>query len=178
MLSDVLLENQVFKKISLSIGYFFMYNISYYTIYFLDWRLAMSSKASVLNQYWTDIYYHMHYTHKEKITHQVIRILQHVEKQDNVGINEIAAYINVSPNTASEHVKRIIQKGYLVKIMDSFDERKVSLHLTDLGKEVLYRNTSLNEEKLISILNGLSEQEREMVERTFRLLSERAKTCM
>ncbi|MFO1446506.1 winged helix-turn-helix transcriptional regulator [Bacillus sp. Bva_UNVM-123] len=135
-------------------------------------------KASLLNQYWTDIYYHLHYPHKEKITHQVIRILQHVDKQGNVGINEIAEYINVSQNTASEHVKRMMQKGFLEKKRDRLDERRVTLHLTELGKEILFRNTSLDEKKLTKILDELSEDERLIVEKSLKLLSERAKKCM
>lgn len=138
----------------------------------------MSSEAAQINKYWTDIYYFLHYSHEEKITHQSIRILQHVEKQNEVGINEIAAYIKVSPNTASEHVKRLIQKGYLQKLRHPVDERKAILHLTDSGKEVLHRNTSLDEEKLIRILNLLEEDEKCLLEEALKLLSERAKQCI
>ena len=138
----------------------------------------MLNKVSLLNQYWTDIYYHLHYPHKEKITHQVIRILQHVDKHGNVGINEIAEYINVSQNTASEHVKRIIQKGFLEKRRDHHDERRVTLYLTKLGKEVLHRNTSLDESKLEQILDKLSEEERIFIEKSLKLLSECAQKCM
>ncbi len=138
----------------------------------------MSNNAKLLNQYWTDIYYHLHYPHKEKITHQVIRILQHVDKEGNVSINDIAAYINVSQNTASEHVKRMIEKGFLEKRRDQHDERRVTLHLTELGKGILHRNTSLDESKLTQILEQLSEDERELIEKSLKLLSECAKKCM
>lgn len=138
----------------------------------------MDTQETLLNQYWTNIYYHLHYPHKEKVTHQVIRILQHVEKQDSVGINEIASYINVSHNTASEHVKRIIEKNYLIKKRATVDERKVILCLTELGKEVLYQNTSLDEQKLNHILNELSTNEQRLIEHAFRILSERAKQCI
>ncbi|MGM0844989.1 MAG: MarR family winged helix-turn-helix transcriptional regulator [Bacillota bacterium] len=131
-----------------------------------------------LNSYWTDIYYHLHFSHKEKITHQVIRILQHIEKNNGIGIGEVANYLNVSHNTASENVKRIIQKGYLQKQRDSLDERKVTLCLTETGKEVLYRNTSLDELKLKEVLNNLSSEEREVIERGFRTLSEGVNKCM
>lgn len=134
--------------------------------------------AALLNQYWTDIYYRLHYPHKEKVTHQVIRILQLVKKEESVGINEIAAYIKVSHNTASEHVKRIIEKKYLIKKRDALDERKVVLCLTDWGKEVLHENTSLDEHKLNHILNELSHDEKELIEHAFRILSERAKQCI
>jgi DNA-binding MarR family transcriptional regulator len=128
-----------------------------------------------LNNYWTDIYFLLHYPHKEKITHQVIRILQLVEKKKNIGINEISSYLNVSHNTASENVKRIIEKNYLIKERDSSDERKVVLKLTNLGREVLQRNTSLDENKLNVIWDSLSSDEKSLVESAFKLLRERAK---
>lgn len=137
----------------------------------------MSSKVSLLNQYWTDIYFHLHYLHKEKISHQVVRILQLVDKQEEIGVNEIASYLEVSHNTASEHIKRLIEKNYLIKGRDPLDERKVNLCLTDLGKEVLHRNTSLDEEKLERVLSELDDNEKNLVENALKILSERAKQC-
>ncbi|KPL60950.1 MarR family winged helix-turn-helix transcriptional regulator [Rossellomorea vietnamensis] len=137
----------------------------------------MKDKLKLLNQYWTDIYFHLHYLHREKISHQVVRILQLVDKKSGVGVNEIASYLQVSHNTASEHVKRTIEKGYLVKVRDPHDERKVILSLTESGEEVLYRNTSLDEEKLGKVLEQLNENEGELVEQALKILSKRAKEC-
>ncbi|WP_112180439.1 MarR family winged helix-turn-helix transcriptional regulator [Paraliobacillus zengyii] len=130
-----------------------------------------------LNNYWTDIYYHLHFSHQEKITHQVIRILQHIEKNNSIGIGELADFLSVSHNTASENVKRIIKKGYLQKRRDPLDERKVTLNLTVKGRDVLYRNTSLDEEKLKKVLTSLSSEERQLIELGFRTLSEGIKIC-
>ncbi len=138
----------------------------------------MKTDSRTINDYWTDIYYNLHYPHTEKITHQVIRILQHVQKEENVGINEIASYLDISQNTASDHIKRIIKKGFLLKSRDPDDERKVILCLTSEGREVVYRNTSLDEEKLDDIFLNLSEEEKETILKSFKILSERAKKCM
>ncbi|WP_019413634.1 MarR family winged helix-turn-helix transcriptional regulator [Paenisporosarcina sp. TG20] len=138
----------------------------------------MNSKVKQLNQYWTDIYFHLHYLHKEKITHQVVRILQLIDKEEEIGVNEIADYIKVSHNTASEHVKRMMEKNYLTKERDLLDERRVMLSLTDVGRDVLNRNTSLDEEKLEQVMNQLEDNEKELVEQAFKILSERARTCL
>ncbi|WP_339147151.1 MULTISPECIES: MarR family winged helix-turn-helix transcriptional regulator [unclassified Sutcliffiella] len=135
----------------------------------------MDFNVKTLNNYWTDIYFHLHYPHKEKITHQVIRVLQLIEKKQNIGINDVSSYLNVSHNTASENVKRIIERSYVMKDRDPLDERRVVLKLTDLGREVLQRNTSLDESKLIDIWDNLSSDEKSLVESAFKLLRERAK---
>ncbi|MFX3673458.1 MAG: MarR family winged helix-turn-helix transcriptional regulator [Paenisporosarcina sp.] len=138
----------------------------------------MNSTVNLLNQYWTDIYFHLHYQHKEKISHQVVRILQLVDKQDEIGVKEIASYLNISHNTASEHVKRMMEKTYLIKMRDPQDERKVILCLTDFGKEVLLRNTSLDQEKLVKVLNQMDDSEKKIVEQALKVFSERARQCM
>jgi len=137
--------------------------------------LFVNSKIALLNQYWTDIYFYLHYPHKEKISHQVVRILQLIDKQGEIGINEVASHIQVSHNTASEHVKRMIENGYVLKGRDPLDERKVILSLTDLGNEVLHRNTSLDKDKLEQVLNKLDDDEKDLVEQALKILSERAK---
>ncbi|WP_176585409.1 MarR family winged helix-turn-helix transcriptional regulator [Priestia megaterium] len=132
-------------------------------------------KVEELNSYWTSIYYHLHYTHQEKITHQTIRLLQHIDKSSSVGIKEIADYLHVSHNAASEHVKRNIDKGYVYKNRDIHDERKVILHLTEAGKDLLKRNSSLDEEKVSAILREMTASEKQLIQQAFQLLSERAK---
>jgi DNA-binding MarR family transcriptional regulator len=129
-----------------------------------------------LNQLWTDVYYKLRYNHQEKITHQAIRILQVIQKESSVGIKEIANAIQVSHNTASEHIKRLIEKKYLYKTRSIEDERKVILKLTDLGSDILHRHSSLDEEKLKKLLfEKMSNEERNLILEAFNLLKERAK---
>ncbi|MGE7762885.1 MarR family winged helix-turn-helix transcriptional regulator [Peribacillus sp. NPDC097895] len=129
-----------------------------------------------VNQLWTDIYYQLRYTHQEKITHQSIRIMQVIQKENEVGIKEIAKAIQVSHNTASEHIKRLLEKKYVCKTRSIKDERKVILMLTELGSDVLHRHSSLDEEKLEQLLfEKMSHEERQLILEAFTLMKERAK---
>jgi MarR family transcriptional regulator, organic hydroperoxide resistance regulator len=135
----------------------------------------MDKEVVLLNHLWTDIYYQLRYNHQEKITHQGIRILQVIEKEVEVGIKEIANAIQVSHNTASEHIKRLLEKKYLFKTRSSKDERKVILRLSELGVDVLHRHSSLDEKKLKHILlEQMSDEERKLILEAFTLLRERA----
>jgi MarR family transcriptional regulator, organic hydroperoxide resistance regulator len=137
----------------------------------------MKKDVALLNNLWTDIYYHLRYTHNEKISHQSVRIMQVIEKEKEVGIKEIAEVIHVSHNTASEHVKRLLEKKYVIKERSVEDERRVLLKLTSIGCEVLHRHSSLDEEKLMSILHTMTEEERKSLMDAFTLLKERS-TCI
>lgn len=111
----------------------------------------------------------------EKITHQGVRILQVIQKEKAVGIKDIAEAIQVSHNTASEHIKRLLQKKYVYKTRSVEDERKVILKLTSLGADVLYRHSGLDEEKLKQLLfDSMNNEERTLVLKAFSLMKERA----
>ncbi|MEC3640426.1 MarR family winged helix-turn-helix transcriptional regulator [Bacillus halotolerans] len=128
-----------------------------------------------LNQQWTDIYYSLHYKQKDNISHQAIRLMQHIEKQGEATIGALAEYLSVSHNTASEHTKRLIQKGLAAKRRSQQDERKVLVVLTKEGRSVLGQHTQLDKEKLKEIIERISSSEKELIQQAFEILSKEAK---
>lgn len=128
-----------------------------------------------INNYFTSIYYHLHSTHEESISHQSVRILQMIQKEDEVTVRDIAELLNISHNTASEHIKKLERNGWVKKERDIDDQRKVHIHLTTEGLLVLKKNTELDDKKLQFALNQLTEEEQQMILHAFRLLSEVAK---
>ena len=128
-----------------------------------------------INRYFSDIYFNLHPTQEEVISHQSVRILQMVQKKPFVMIRDIAEHLSISHNTASEHVKKLVGNGWLDKERSDEDQRKVYLHLTEKGLAILKKNTELDESKLDVALSKLSTSEREMVVEAFRLLSEVSK---
>ncbi|MFJ7914399.1 MULTISPECIES: MarR family winged helix-turn-helix transcriptional regulator [unclassified Lysinibacillus] len=128
-----------------------------------------------LNNYFTSIYYHLHTTHEESISHQSVRILQMIHKEDEVTVRDIAELLNISQNTASEHIKKLERNGWVKKERSIEDQRKVYLHLTSEGLHILKKNTELDDEKLQYALKQLSEEQQQIILQAFRLLSEVSK---
>ncbi|MGX9134080.1 MarR family winged helix-turn-helix transcriptional regulator [Rummeliibacillus sp. JY-2-4R] len=128
-----------------------------------------------LNTYFTDIYYYLHPMHEQTISHQSIRILQIVQKEKAVTVRFLSESLNISHNTASEHVKKLVNNGWITKQRNEEDLRKVFLKLTEKGLEVVKHNTELDEVKLQAVLNKLSDEEKFLILQAFRLLSEAAK---
>ena len=128
-----------------------------------------------INHYFTNIFYHLHTTHEDVISHQSVRILQMIQKEDEVTVRDIAALLNISQNTASEHIKKLERHGWVEKIRATDDQRKVKLFLTEKGQLVLKKNTELDDNKLKQALNLLSEEEQKTILEAFRLLSEVSK---
>ncbi len=67
--------------------------------------------------------------------------------------------MNLSHNTASEHVQRLQKKEYVERRKNPNDERQTYVTLTNLGKQVLKRNTELDEEKIRQVLGKLELKE-------------------
>ncbi|MCY9162678.1 MarR family transcriptional regulator [Bacillus atrophaeus] len=137
--------------------------------------MEIDQSVNQLNLQWTDIYYSLHYKHEDNISHQAVRLLQYIDKNSESTIGNLADCLSISHNTASEHTKRLIQKGLAAKYRSEHDERKVFVALTEKGRLVLERNTQLDKEKLKSILERISVSERELIEKAFYILSKEAK---
>ncbi|UOE95008.1 MarR family transcriptional regulator [Alkalihalobacillus sp. LMS39] len=139
----------------------------------------MSVKDSIyhINDNWTDIYHLLHYVHEENLSHQAVRLMQNIDKRQETTVGDLATYLGVTPNTASEHVKRLINKGFVSKVRSTEDERKVYVVLTKVGSEMLRRHTMLDEQKLGKVLENLTASDIEMINKAFSLLSKEAKKC-
>ncbi|MFN2746554.1 MarR family winged helix-turn-helix transcriptional regulator [Bacillus sp. z60-18] len=139
--------------------------------------MNMEELIEAMNQDWTDIYYNLHHTHDDSLSHQAVRLLQHIEKKQYVTIGELARLLDVSHNTASEHVKRLIQKKLVLKKRDNKDERKVYVTLSAEGEAAVKRHTRLDPQKLQMVLQHLNEEEIGLVKTAFSMLSQEAKSC-
>ncbi|AKS37369.1 MarR family transcriptional regulator [Anoxybacillus gonensis] len=140
--------------------------------------MQLDNMIETINEQWTDIYYLLHYVHDDNITHQAIRLLQHIEKNKETTIGDLAKHLSVSHNTASEHTKRLIKKGLVTKRRSSIDERKVFVTLTEEGRNVLYRHTRLDKDKLRKVLENLRTSDLEIIQKAFSILNEGAKKCL
>lgn len=128
-----------------------------------------------INHNWETIYYHLRYEYEDTLSHQTIRILQIISRKTETTIGKVAFELGLSHNTASEHVKRLIQKGFVIKERNKQDERVVNLALTTEGKEVLTKHTLLDEEKLKVLESHFSKEEQQLIETAFSLLAKESK---
>lgn len=129
-----------------------------------------------LNEYFTSIYYYLHPEHgQQPITHQSVRILQLIQKEKDITVRKVADTFHISHNTASEHIKKLEQNGWVVKKRSAKDQRIVHISLSEQGLKVVKENTELDSSKLEKAFACLSVEERNHVEEAFHLLSEAAK---
>ena len=61
----------------------------------------------------------------------------HVEKKCKVNISEISKNLSITPPSATEFVKNLINKGYLEKHVSAKDKRFIEITLTNDGKKIV-----------------------------------------
>ena len=133
---------------------------------------GQSSFPAKINDNLTNIYFYLHYENQGDISHKTIRVLQLLEKRDEVTVGDVAEYLHISPNTASGNVKRLVKGGFIKKESSLEDERKVILHLTQSGKTTVLINTYYDEDKLARVSESLTEEEKQKIFEGFSLLRE------
>ena len=91
--------------------------------------------------------------------HQV-SILDHLDAVQPTILGELAEHMGVTPGTMSIAVGRLVQQGYVARVLDPADRRRVQLRLTDAGVRVRAANSVLEPELVADMLSELAPAER------------------
>lgn len=93
------------------------------------------------------------------ITGPQLLILQELGRVKGITAKEVADYINLSQATVTNILDRLETRKLIKRIRSEQDRRRVSLYLTEQGKEVLINAPQAIEEKFIERFNTLKEWE-------------------
>ena len=107
------------------------------------------------------------------LSHRPIRVLQLVAFSDEPPkMDDVARFLGSAASTASELVKRLQDKGLIIRRRSDDDERVVRLALTDAGHVALTEHTSLDPGKLATGLGALPASDRKELVRLVGALAE------
>ena len=91
--------------------------------------------------------------------HQV-GILDHLDADAPTMLSNLAAHMGVTPATMSTAVGRLVDQGYVARVLDPADRRKAQLRLTDAGARVCAANSVLEPGFVEEMLDQLSARDR------------------
>ena len=101
-------------------------------------------------------------------------ILDHLDEIDPITLNDLARHMGVTPATMSLAIDRLEKKGYVIRLRDTADRRRVQLRLTSAGVRVRQATTVLEPSRVEALLARLTQEEREAAIRGLRLLADAA----
>jgi DNA-binding MarR family transcriptional regulator len=92
----------------------------------------------------------------EDLSQHERQLLHHVGADDGVTLGVVARHLGIPKSSASEQVKSLERRGFLVRRRDRDDERRLSIILTDAGVARLRRDSVLDLVRLAVALKKIS----------------------
>lgn len=87
-------------------------------------------------------------------------ILDHLDELSPTSVMELARHMGVTAATMSLAIDRLERKGYVVRLRDATDRRRVHVRLTSAGVRVRSATSVLDPARVDAVLARLTEDER------------------
>jgi DNA-binding MarR family transcriptional regulator len=98
-------------------------------------------------------------------------VLDHLDEQDAITLNGLARHMGVTPGTMSLSIDRLERKGYVARVRDTADRRRVNVRLTSAGVRVRDASSVLDPALVESLMARLGEADRAAAIRGLSLLA-------
>jgi DNA-binding MarR family transcriptional regulator len=105
-------------------------------------------------------------------------ILDHLDELEPTTVMDLAAHMGVTAGTMSLSIDRLERKGYVVRLKDAKDRRRVHVRLTTAGVRVREASTVLDPERVAALVATLSDDERTRAIEGLGLLARAAEGAM
>ena len=125
----------------------------------------MHAKDAVLTLY-PRIYLACHTRHvrdaqsQRLLSRHQASILDPLDEVSPTSVVELARHMGVTPGTMSLAIDRLERKGYVVRLRDATDRRRVHVRLTSAGVRMRSATSVLDPERVDAVLARLTEDER------------------
>jgi DNA-binding MarR family transcriptional regulator len=93
------------------------------------------------------------------LTSPQLIVLQEIAAHDGLMVKDIAKHINLSSATVTNILDRLESRELVIRERSTQDKRRVGLHLTDLGKQILINAPTPLQAHFIHRFEGLEEWE-------------------
>lgn len=98
-------------------------------------------------------------------------ILEHLDELEPTSVNDLARHMGVTPGTISLAIDRLEEKGFVVRLRDSIDRRRVHMRLTTAGVRVREASSVLDRARVEALVAALDPADRAAALRGLALLA-------
>ena len=103
-------------------------------------------------------------------------ILDHLDEIEPTTVMDLAGHMGVTAATMSLSIDRLERKGYVVRLKDAKDRRRVHVRLTTAGVRVREASSVLDPERVEALVARLSDEQRTRAIEGLGLLAEAARS--
>ncbi len=98
-----------------------------------------------------------------QITIGEVHIIELVGKSGRISAGDIASALGISPPSATVAVKKLIQKGFVIKTPCQADARRFFISLTALGQKIFNMHDGFHHKMVKNVSKGFSDAERDVL---------------
>jgi DNA-binding MarR family transcriptional regulator len=130
------------------------------------------------------IYFACHTRHvRDPQTHRLVSrhqasILDHLDEVEPTTLNDLARHMGVTAGTMSLAIDRLERKGYVVRLRDTADRRRVHLRLTTGGVRLRQASSVLDAARVEALVERLEGADRDVAIHGLALLARAAQEQM
>lgn len=108
------------------------------------------------------------------LTFTHMRMLGFLAHHEGIRQEEIRAFIGADKGGVAHSIKRLVEKGYVVRDKDPNDGRAYVINLTDEGRELLSKLAEIAGEWDKQMIAGLSNEEKKLAEGLLKRMADNA----
>lgn len=104
------------------------------------------------------------------VYHSEVFLLVHIEKHKGSSVTELARILDMTKGSVSEVLKKLAQKGFIIKEQSPENASKIMINISDKGKEILEKHEKIHsniESKFKKYYETLAEDELKFLEEFF-----------
>ena len=111
---------------------------------------------------------HVALAHRNMVGHEMRDLGMHrgqppvlftLEKHEGMSNSEMAEFLNITPATLTNKIKRMEKAGLVIRKRDPQDERFIRIYMTEKGRGIMNQLRTSMEEMESNLLRGFSEEE-------------------
>jgi DNA-binding MarR family transcriptional regulator len=145
---------------------------------------AVSAAMTAVMTLYPRIYFACHTRHvrdpqtQRMLSRHQASILDHLDEIEPTTVMDLAAHMGVTAATMSLSIDRLERKGYVVRLKDAKDRRRVHVRLTTAGVRVREASSVLDAQRVTDMVARLSDDERTRAIEGLGLLARAAEEAM
>lgn len=147
-------------------------------------RTPVGEAMTALMTLYPRIYFACHTRHvrdpqtQRLLSRHQASILDHLDELEPTTVMDLAAHMGVTAATMSLAIDRLERKGYVVRLRDAKDRRRVHVRLTTAGVRIKEASSVLDPERVQRLVARLSDAERTRAIEGLGLLAQAAEESM
>src|SRR5215831_4855136 len=129
-------------------------------------RMAIGEAMTAIMTLYPRIYFACHTRHvrdpqsQRLLSRHQASILDHLDELEPTTLTDLAGHMGVTAATMSLAIDRLERKGYVVRLRDAKDRRRVHLRLTTAGVRIKEASSVLDPSRVEALVSRLSDNDR------------------